>query len=89
MIKYETITGHFTAQRCLYEWNSMFVSEKSFSRCQGLHGTETLRKRRHASVCLVRAHKHHRNRGSTPRWRAASSRDQGRDEPLMDPLPQS
>ena len=32
LIKYETITGHFTAQWCLFGWNSVVVSEKTFSR---------------------------------------------------------
>lgn len=32
MIKYEITMGHFTAQRCLFGWNSVVVSEKSFSR---------------------------------------------------------
>lgn len=40
MIKYEMITGHFTAQRCLFGWNSVVVSEKSFSHsvmaCMGM-----------------------------------------------------
>ena len=31
-IKYEMIMGHFTAQRCLFGWNSVVVLEKSFSR---------------------------------------------------------
>lgn len=32
MIKYEITMGHFTAQRCLFGWNSVLVLEKSFSR---------------------------------------------------------
>lgn len=40
MIKYEMITWHFTAHRCLFGWNSTVVLEKSFSlsvrACMGI-----------------------------------------------------
>lgn len=77
MIKYEMIMGHFTAQRCLFGWNSMVVSEKSFSRsvraCMGMGCKK--KKQRHSRVCLVRAHKQQGNSGSTHRgWQAAETR---------------
>lgn len=40
VIKYEMITGHFTAQGCLFGWNRVVVSEKLFplsdKACMGM-----------------------------------------------------
>lgn len=78
MIKYEMITWHFTAHRCLFGWNSTVVLEKSFSlsvrACMGIR----LKKNMSYHCLPDKSSQQHRNSGSTAGWRAASSRDQDR-----------
>lgn len=65
-IKYEMITGHFTAQGCLYGWNSVVVSENCFPCSDKAFMGMRLKKNISYKCLPVRAHKQHRSSGSPP-----------------------
>lgn len=89
MIKYEMITGHFTAHRCLFGWNSMVVLEKPFSLsvriCMGIR-----LKKKTSYHCLPDKSSQTAQEQWQHSWMEGSKQQRsGQGITLMDPFPRT